>query len=156
DRRFLRQVDLDCNVRLRRVERPDTLVHGLVHARLVYDRAMELARLFAYDDWANREEVARLGAIDAPPRAVRLLAHIVGTEWLWISRLRGTKPRFAVWPELTIEQCANELDALRDAWNGYLHEASFDTVIAYTNSLGESWTNRAGDVLAHVILHGAY
>jgi uncharacterized damage-inducible protein DinB len=117
---------------------------------------MELSRLFAYDDWANREEVARLGAIDAPPRAVRLLAHIVGTEWLWISRLRSTKPRFAVWPELTIEQCANELDALRDAWNGYLHEAVFDIVIAYTNSLGESWTSRVGDVLTHVILHGAY
>jgi uncharacterized damage-inducible protein DinB len=117
---------------------------------------MELARLFTYDDWANREEVARLGAIDAPPRAVRLLAHIVATEWLWISRLRSTKPRLAVWPELTLLQCQSELNALRDAWSGYLQEAAPDTVIEYTNSLGEAWSNRAGDVLTHVILHSAY
>ena len=117
---------------------------------------MELSRLFAYDDWANREEVARLGAIHAPARAVGILAHIVGAEWLWIARLREDEPRLAVWPELTLDQCASELDALRDAWNGYLHEAVFDTVIDYTNSQGERWSSRAGDVLTHVILHAAY
>jgi len=117
---------------------------------------MELTRLFTYDDWANREEAARLGAIAAPPRALRIFAHIVGTEWLWIARLRGSEPRLAVWPELTLEQCVNELDALRDAWSGYLHEAVFDTVIDYTSSAGGEWSSRAGDVLTHVILHGAY
>ena len=117
---------------------------------------MELARLFAWNDWANREEVNRLAAIAAPPRAMRLLAHIVGTEWLWLSRLRQSEPRLAVWPELTLEQCTIEIDALRDAWNGYLHEAVYDTTIDYANSKGERWSNRAGDVLIHVILHGSY
>ena len=117
---------------------------------------MDLARLFTYDDWANREEVARLRAIDAPERAVRLLAHTVGAEWLWISRLRSTEPRLAVWPELTLAQCEIEIDALRDAWNGYLHEAVFDTVIDYTNSIGEKWSNRVLDILTHVVIHGAY
>lgn len=117
---------------------------------------MELSRLFTYDDWANREEATRLAEIAAPPRALRIFAHIVATEWLWIARLRGTEPRLAVWPELTLEQSAMEIDALRDAWSGYLHEAVFDTVIEYTNSAGEHWSSRVGDVLTHVILHGAY
>ena len=123
---------------------------------MTYDDDMDLARLFSYDDWANREEVARLGAIDTPPRALRILAHIVGTEWLWLARLRQSEPRLAVWPELTLDQCLAEIDALRDAWNGYLHEGVFDTRIDYMNSKGEHWSNVADDILTHVILHGAY
>jgi len=117
---------------------------------------MEISRLFTYNDWANRQEVARLGAIATPTRAVRILAHIIAAEWLWIARLRQSEPRLAVWPELTLEQCASEIETLRDAWNGYLHEAALDTVIRYTNSLGEQWSNRVDDVLTHVIIHGAY
>ena len=49
-----------------------------------------LRRLFDYDDWANRTEVDHLrGLRDPRRRAIDLLAHIVGTEWLWYSRLRG-------------------------------------------------------------------
>ena len=58
--------------------------------------------------------------------------------------------------ELTLDQCEIEIDALRDAWNGYLHEAVFDTVIDYTNSIGEKWSNRVLDILTHVVIHGAY
>lgn len=117
---------------------------------------MDLARLFTYDDWANREEVARLGKVGAPPRALRILAHIVGTEWLWLARLRRSEPRLAVWPELTLDQCLAEIDALRDAWNGYLHEAVLGAVIDYTNTKGQPWSSLASDILTHVILHGAY
>jgi uncharacterized damage-inducible protein DinB len=28
--------------------------------------------------------------------------------------------------------------------------------IPYVNSLGEAWTNRAGDLLEHAVLHGVY
>ena len=117
---------------------------------------MELSRLFAYNDWANREEVSRLATIAPSPRALRIVAHIIAAEWLWLARLRRDEPRLAVWPELTLDQCAIEIESLRDAWNGYLHEAVYDTVIDYTNSKEERFSNRAGDVLTHVILHGAY
>src|SRR5437868_2269930 len=95
--------------------------HSAFGMSVVYDRAMELPRLFAYDDWANREEIARLRVVGAPPRAVRLLAHVIGTEWLWIARIRGSESRLAVWPELSLDECETEADMLRDAWNGVLH-----------------------------------
>lgn len=122
---------------------------------LAYDHAVDFQHLFNYNDWANREEVSRLGALDVA-RANRILAHIVGTEWLWLTRLRDAEPRLEVWPELTIEQCATEIDSLRDAWSGYLHHAPLDAVIDYTNSKGERWSNRVSDVLTHVVLHGGY
>ncbi len=62
----------------------------------------------------------------------------------------------AVWPELTFDDAANELDALKRAWREVL--AAFDPRmdVAYTNSKGEPWTSSAGDIVMHVILHGAY
>ncbi len=118
---------------------------------------MKLQRLFAYDDWANREEVTRLRAIASPPeRAIKLLAHIVGTQWVWLSRLRGTAPKMAVWPDLALEPCAAEIDALRGEWQRFLSTASLGSTIEYRNSKGENWSSRVEDVLMHVILHGSY
>lgn len=114
-------------------------------------------RLFAYNDWANREELARLRGIAAPPaRAIRLLAHLVGTEWLWLARLRDDAATMAVWPELSLDEIAAQLDPLRDAWRDYLASANDGDSIRYTNSKGEAWTSLVADVLTHVPMHGAY
>jgi len=107
-------------------------------------------RLFRYDDWANREEVSRLRAIELP-RAVRILAHIVATQWVWLQRLRGGPPA-VVWPDWSLDECERQLDLLREEWRVPVQA----TEITYTNSLGERWTSRADDVLTHVIIHGGY
>ena len=78
----------------------------------LYDGTVE--RLFAYDGWANGEVSARLSPA-APARAVRILAHIGGAQWLWLQRLLGGPP-VVVWPEWTIEQCRKQFEALRYAW----------------------------------------
>jgi uncharacterized damage-inducible protein DinB len=113
-------------------------------------------RLFRYDDWANREEVSRLRAMESPPpRAVRILAHIAATQWLWLARMLGGTPP-AVWPEWTLDECAVQFDALPGAWSDALPRIDRAASITYVNSLGERWTSRNDDVLTHVVLHGAY
>ncbi len=115
-----------------------------------------MQRLFRYDDWANREEVSRLRTMAAPPaRAVRVLAHIAATQFLWITRMLGGTPP-PVWPEWTLDECAAQFDALPDAWRDALPRIDPAASITYVNSLGEQWTSRNDDVLMHVILHGAY
>ena len=48
----------------------------------------EFRRLFAYDDWANREALAAVTrAAGAPPRALQLVGHIIGAQELWWARL---------------------------------------------------------------------
>lgn len=86
---------------------------------------------------------------------MRILAHIAAAQWVWLERLRGGPPA-VVWPEWSLEECAAQFDALRDAWRERLPRIDRSASITYTNSLGERWTSRAGDVLTHVILHGAY
>jgi uncharacterized damage-inducible protein DinB len=114
-----------------------------------------MKQLFDYEAWANREEVARLRALSAPaPRALAIIAHIVATEWLWLSRLRGEASRLAVWPSLTLDDCAAQLDAVSDAWRAMTIDD--EQLVTYTNSRGETFTNRAADIVTHVFLHGAY
>ena len=54
-----------------------------------------LKRLFLYDDWANRESLAAA----ATPRALALMGHVLGTEWLWLTRQRGVPSPVPVWPD---------------------------------------------------------
>ena len=112
-----------------------------------------LKKLCRYDDWANGEEVRHLRSLASPPaQAIKILAHIVGTEWLWLGRLRREKPA-VVWPDLTLDQIAEQVDQLHDEWP---RELGRTDVVEYLNSKGEKWSSRADDILMHVILHGGY
>jgi uncharacterized damage-inducible protein DinB len=117
-------------------------------------------RLFAYDDWANREALASLKAIAAPPPpSLRFLGHIIGAEWLWLGRLRMQEKPAVVWPELALDVCAAQLADLSRAWRGYLAGLTPEALAgptAYINSKGESWTSTVEDILMHVIMHSAY
>ena len=119
-----------------------------------------LHRLFAYDDWANREVLSSLRtAPNPPPQSLKLTAHILSAEGLWLTRLKRQKPSLPVWPELALAQCEAEGDALRASWRSYLEkckEARLLHQISYVNSKGESWSSQVDDVLFQVITHSAY
>ena len=94
-----------------------------------------------------------------PPRSVRLLAHIVSAERLWLERLRLQKQTYPVWPDFSLEQCKLEIEELPKLWKQYLvslKEDGLSRSLTYKNSKGESWTSQKQDILMHVILHSAY
>lgn len=114
-----------------------------------------LKRLFRYDDWANRES---LGAASTP-RALALMGHVLGTEWLWLSRLRGVPAPVPVWPEWDAGRCGAEAAALPREWERYIDATGEDGLAAavdYTNSQGERWSSTVEDVLLHVVMHSVY
>jgi uncharacterized damage-inducible protein DinB len=117
-------------------------------------------RLFAYEDWANREALASLGAASPPPaRSVKLLAHVLGASRLWLGRLRHAEKPAAVWPELDLARCRAALEDLGRLWTAYLEEltpAGLEETVSYVNSKGEPWTSRVDDILSHVVLHSSY
>ena len=119
---------------------------------------MEYERLFAYDDWANREVVTNLRTIDvlAAAPALRLLNHIIGAQWIWLARLRSKEPKMAVWPELALDDTTRELDGLRIGWRDVWNRAIQGRSIEYRNTKGERFTSRVDDVLMHVVMHSAY
>ncbi len=123
-------------------------------------KADRFHQLFRYDAWANREVLASFASVGSPPaRSLKLMAHILGTEYIWFSRIKAEKSPLAVWPELRIDECREHSLQLPRIWSAYLNalnEEGLTRHITYENSKGESWTNSVEDILMHVIMHSAY
>jgi uncharacterized damage-inducible protein DinB len=119
-----------------------------------------IQRLFRYDDWANQEVVTALqGLSTPPPRSLKILAHIVSAERLWLERLRLESQTYPIWPDFTLQQCQQEAEQLHELWTAYLSsfaEKDLERSVSYKNSKGESWTNQNLDILMHVVVHSAY
>jgi len=119
-----------------------------------------IRNLFSYDDWANREVLDSLQALNAPPeRSVKLLAHILSAERLWLERLLVQKQTAPVWPLSTLAQCKLEVDQLPGLWKNYLTalgEAGLARSLTYKNTKGESFSSQKQDILLHVVMHSAY
>ena len=129
------------------------------------DRIASLNQDFAYNAWANRETLRAVtsaqrshpGAV--PPRAIEVMAHLVGGEWAWLRRLGPKSPDIPVWPALSPDECDAQLRALSATWKRYLDAmtpAELDRNLAYVNFKGERWTSKVGDILTHVVTHGCY
>ncbi|HVO59662.1 MAG TPA: DinB family protein [Terriglobales bacterium] len=119
-----------------------------------------LQQFFAYDQWANGEVLSSFRSAGTPPsRSLRLLAHVLGTEYVWFSRIKAQKSPLAVWPELDLAQCDRHTRELGHIWSNYLDEldeAACERNVVYQNTKGETWSNSVEDILTHVIMHSAY
>jgi uncharacterized damage-inducible protein DinB len=92
------------------------------------------------------------------PETLRLFAHVVAAEHLWLSRIDGVKARVAVWPTLSLDEVV-ELETANRARFQELLQRRDDTRqqrIRYRNSAGNDFENSVGEILTHVALHGHY
>jgi uncharacterized damage-inducible protein DinB len=117
-------------------------------------------QMFNYDQWANRESLTALHKANPPlEKAVRLLAHTLSSQKVWLERLQRVPQSAAVWPSSTLQDCSALADEMRLSWNRYLTELTTDGLeqqVDYRNSKGESWSSRVEDILTHVLMHSAY
>ena len=119
-----------------------------------------LVRLVDHLAWADERTLAALNAAKSlDPRLIELYAHILGAECEWLARIEGRKAEAAVWPKLTLEECAalagRNAAALR-AFVAGLGAADLGRRVTYRNSAGLEFTSTVEDILLHVALHGAY
>jgi uncharacterized damage-inducible protein DinB len=118
-----------------------------------------LERMLRYDRWANQETWRSLQNGTAPARSVRWLGHIIGAEFLWLSRIEGKAAELAVWPELSLEECKRRLAELSNRRLEQLATESSGPLnrrVGYTNSRGEAWTSTLEEILTHLVIHSAY
>ena len=90
---------------------------------------------------------------------MRRFAHVLGTEWLWLSRIRGEEKPMAVWPELSPAGAGREIAKLEAAYAAALSGLSPEGLargVAYRNSKGEPWESTVDDILEHVVIHSAH
>src|SRR5882724_3032924 len=118
------------------------------------------SRLATHLEWADQSVLARLrSASHAPGKAHENYAHILGSEHVWLSRINGTAARFAVWPSLTLDDCARvaaeNVAELRELISTLAGD-SLAREITYRNSAGDKFTSTLEDILTHVAMHGSY
>ncbi|HKV75993.1 MAG TPA: DinB family protein [Gemmatimonadales bacterium] len=120
----------------------------------------EFRRLFRYEAWANAESLTSAVHMSVPPvQVIKWLGHLAGTSAEWRARLTGTASRLAVWPGLSLRDCAVEFRREQTEWENYLSglkESALADTIDYRNTKGELWSSTVSDVLTHVLLHGSY
>ncbi len=118
-----------------------------------------LQRLYQHMVWADTQVLDCLQR--APePRSLRLLAHLLAAEQVWLARLRQQdSSALPIWPELSWEECAALAEQNRGEYARYfdlLPEAPLSSAVTYRNSTGVEFTTSVLDILAHVALHGSY
>jgi uncharacterized damage-inducible protein DinB len=88
-----------------------------------------------------------------------LYCHILGSEHVWLSRIKGETARHAVWPILTLDECetlsAENVREYEKLLAG-IGPDGFNRMITYRNSAGEEFTSSLEDILTHVAMHGSY
>jgi len=124
------------------------------------DRIARYRAKFQYDTWANLQALAMLRAQgQTPDKARKWLAHIIGAQDVWLSRLQRDEPCTVSWPDLSLAQIDGRLEGLRGTWEmllDQLREPQLDESIGYANLAGQPFSTPRGDILDHVLFHGAY
>lgn len=112
-------------------------------------------RLLQYDAWANREALESIRNTRLH-RSRKLLAHILATQWLWMQRLQGEPGDLVLWPEWSMEECAEQLGALSTAWREHLPGLIGRSAIVTVTTRGREWQGSLEDIVTHVLLHSSY
>jgi len=120
----------------------------------------DLKHLLRYTSWANSEILETLLNVEQPPaKAVRLMAHLLAAEHLWLDRMTSETRNHVVWPDWHIYDCDSQQHELETRWRLFLEnlsEAELDRVVSYTNSRGEKFTNTVREILTHLVMHAPH
>jgi uncharacterized damage-inducible protein DinB len=120
----------------------------------------QLERMLRSMAWANREVLAALRhGSAAQGEGVRLLAHVLAAEHIWLTRIQRRDPDLVPWAELDLDGCerlADENAAGYAALIQGLSDMDLEESILYRNTKGEEFNSSLIDILTHVVIHGAY
>src|SRR6476469_5659045 len=117
-----------------------------------------LENLYSHMWWSHDELVNELRRSAPDAETLRLFAHVIAAEHLWLSRIDIAKPRVGVWPALSLGDAVALETENRARFRELLQrrDDSRQQRIRYRNSAGNQFDNSVGEILTHVALHGHY
>lgn len=131
----------------------------------------DLRTLYDYNQWANSRffgclqtltpEQLRSHIQSSFPSLLATMGHIVGAEWVWLSRWQGHSPSsFPLWLEdPTLDDLRSrllEVESERAEFLEGLSQGGIETPLSYRTLNGAPCTNRLLDLLLHVVNHSSY
>jgi uncharacterized damage-inducible protein DinB len=119
-----------------------------------------LKRLAAHMRWADERVLEQLKDAEEPHEPLKFYAHVLAAERLWYLRIHEENwTVIPVWPDYTLEQCeklARENWALYEKLVERLCDEDCEKSVTYSNSQNRSYSNKVGDMLLHVMIHGSH
>lgn len=117
-------------------------------------------RMYDHLEWADRRTLASLeSAADPGADALAIYGHLLGSEHVWLSRLRRESAVLPVWPALSLADCARVAADNAAGFRALLGDMDAQWLaeqIPYVNSAGNAFRSTRQDILTHVALHGMY
>lgn len=122
----------------------------------------QIIRNFDHMYWANTQIVHALQGVEGDiEKPLRLFAHVLAAEKVWLTRINGKDAStIVIWPDVySLEDCEN---FVQENNAGYMHYFKHHTdddllnVISYRNSKGDAFNTTVYDILTQVFLHGSY
>ncbi|MGQ0560981.1 MAG: DinB family protein [Gemmatimonadota bacterium] len=131
----------------------------------------EILELYDFNAWATRrmfestsalsdEELAR-DLKNSFPSVRDTLIHIVGADWVWLTRWQGSSPSALPSTKESLShddlvRWWHDIDAERDAFLRGLTPDALDRVVAYRNFAGVDFGFPLWQMLRHLVNHSSY
>jgi len=121
-----------------------------------------IRRLVEHMFWADRRvlELLRESGATRSAEALRLYAHVLAAERVWLLRMEGRDASAQpIWPDWTLEQVEEAAVSARAEYERLLEGLTGEGLhrtVEYTNSRGTPFRTRVADILLHVAMHGSY
>lgn len=120
-----------------------------------------ILNMFKQLNWANERILAHLRTQEHNGQALRLFAHILHSEQVWLTRLlEKDSSHIAIWPDADLLNCSRSVDENKENFLSYLstvqENGTLEKVIHYKNQTGAAYSTSVRDILTHVALHGQY
>ncbi len=115
--------------------------------------------MFEHLHWANRAILGALQNGRASGKALSLFAHTLHAERVWLTRLQGgDSAGLPIWEDRDLAFCAELMERNAEGFAAFLADAASDPerIAAYSDSKGNPFETKVGDILMHVALHGQY
>lgn len=116
----------------------------------------DLSKFVRHCLWANAAWIEFVGAnLMADDYAVRRISHILLGERAWFQRIAGVDPDPEIWLALSLD-ALREVQAVHErTYNEYLR-GDLERIVSFTRFTGERYASPVGDILTHLVTHGAH
>lgn len=114
--------------------------------------------LFEYGHHCNQQLAAAFynNPDKTAEKAVRLYNHVLNAHQIWNNRIHPLHPTFGVW-ELHPQQDWQQIEQSNYEQSLLILDTfDLDTVIHYTNTKNQAFSDRLRDILFHVVNHSTY
>lgn len=130
-----------------------------------------ILELYRYNTWANLRVLDAAGRLASDaflkdlgnsfPSVRDTLAHIIGGEWVWLERWKGSSPKALPqgWELPTIDAVKSRWSEVERDQAEYLRtltEDALDAQVQYVNFKGQPFKYALWQQLSHVVNHSTY